>query len=404
MIAGGGLVGLSLAIAVSQAMGSGFLVRLCDPGLARARAQGDLRASAISAGGRRFLNALGVWEELAQDAMPITDMAITDSRLEEPVRPVFLTFAGEVAAGQPFAHMVENTRLLAALESAARNAGVVLSASAVTGYRADADGIDVRIGSETVGAQLLVAADGGRSQLRQRAGIPFFGWNYRQSAIVVTVEHERDHGGRAEEHFLPSGPFATLPLRAPDGRGCRSSIVWTETPEMAERLCALDRVAFDRALEKRFGLRLGQVKALCDPVRYPLALGLARRFFAPRLALLGDAAHIIHPIAGQGLNLGLKDAAALAECIIDTARLGLDPGAGDVLRRYDRMRRLDTAAMAAATDVLNRLFSNDIGPLRALRTLGLGMVERFPGLKRTFIREAAGIMGAPPRLMGVEHD
>jgi 2-octaprenyl-6-methoxyphenol hydroxylase len=240
----------------------------------------------------------------------------------------------------------------------------------------------------------LVGADGARSVVRDKAGIAFHGWDYGQSAIVTTVGHERDHEGRAEEHFLPAGPFAILPLT-----GRRSSIVWTEATKEAERLVALPDAEFHAELEKRFGLKLGDIEVIGPRRAFPLGLHTARSFIADRVALVGDAAHVIHPIAGQGLNMGLRDAAALAEVIADAARLGLDPGNADVLERYQRWRRFDTMAMGIATDSLNRLFSNESDMLRALRDLGLGLVERMPPLKRFFIREAAGFTGDIPKLL-----
>ena len=242
-------------------------------------------------------------------------------------------------------------------------------------------------------ARLLVAADGARSKLRERAGIATHGWDYGQSAIVTTVAHERDHGGRAEEHFLPAGPFAILPLT-----GRRSSIVWTET-DAAERIIALPDDEFHAELEKRFGLHLGDIAVVGPRRAFPLGLQVARTFIGERLALIGDAAHVIHPIAGQGLNMGLRDVAALAEAIVDAARLGLDPGGPDVLERYQRWRRFDTMTMGVATDGLNRLFSNRSDVLRLVRDVGLGLVERIPALKRVFIREAAGFTGEVPKLL-----
>jgi 2-octaprenyl-6-methoxyphenol hydroxylase len=247
---------------------------------------------------------------------------------------------------------------------------------------------------EKISARLLVGADGARSRVRAQAGIATHGWNYGQSGIVTTVAHERDHGGRAEEHFLPAGPFAILPLK-----GKRSSIVWTEGEREAERLVALPDAAFHAELERRFGLHLGDIE-LAGPRRaIPLGLFTARSFIAERLALVGDAAHVIHPIAGQGLNMGLRDVAALAEVIADAARLGLDPGSADVLDRYQRWRRFDTMTMGVATDALNRLFSNRSDVLRFVRDVGLGLVERLPALKRVFIREAAGFTGELPKLL-----
>jgi 2-octaprenyl-6-methoxyphenol hydroxylase len=230
--------------------------------------------------------------------------------------------------------------------------------------------------------------------LRERAGIVTHGWDYDQSGIVVTVGHERDHQGRAEEHFLPAGPFAILPLK-----GKRSSLVWTESRREAARIVDLPADDFKRELETRFGLHLGELQPLDKPRAFPLGYFVARSFIAERLALVGDAAHVIHPIAGQGLNMGLKDAAALAEVIVDAARLGLDPGQADVLERYQRWRRFDTVAMGVATNSLNMLFSNNSTLLRSMRDIGLGLVDRLPPLKSAFIRQAAGLSGEVPRLL-----
>src|SRR5829696_2246433 len=382
-IAGGGIAGLSLALALKQALGSALAVAVYDPALARDPA-GDRRAYAIAAGARRMLAALGVWRAIEGGAQPILDMVITDSRVADPVRPVFLTFDGEVEPGEPFAHMVESGALAAALIEACRAAAVDLHPAAAGG---------------SARAHLLVAADGARSRLREEAGIGWVGWSYPQSAIVATIAHERDHEGRAVEHFLPAGPFAILPLAPGGPLGHRSSIVWTEDAGSVPHLLGLDPEDQRDEIERRFGLRLGRIALETRPQAHPLAFGIARRFAAPRLALLGDAAHVIHPIAGQGLNLGLKDAAALAEAIADAVRLGLDPGGDAVLATYERARRFDTFAMGVVTDGLNRLFSNDLLPVRLLRDLGLGLVDRMPALKRFFIREAAGLSGEGPRLM-----
>jgi 2-octaprenyl-6-methoxyphenol hydroxylase len=393
VIAGGGIAGLALATALKQTGGAALSVALHDPALSASNAGG--RAYAVAAGARRMLATLGVWPAVEAHAQALTAMDITDSSLAEPVRPLFLSFAGEATPGEPFAHMVEGGPLQAALAAAARKAGVRLAPNGIDRFAADTDRIAVTTSAgETIQARLLVAADGARSRLRQQAGISFYGWRYDQSAITGTIRHERPHGGRAVEHFLPAGPFALLPLT-----GDRSSIVWTEHAADAERMAARDADTLAMMIETRFGLELGAI-ALEGPVKvFPLALGLARRFVGPRLALLGDAAHVIHPIAGQGLNLGLKDAAALAEAIMDHMRLGLDPGAPEPLAAYERARRFDTAQMAVTTDVLNRLFSNDLGPLRILRTTGLGLVDRLPRLKEYFIGQAAGVGASMPRLM-----
>jgi 2-octaprenyl-6-methoxyphenol hydroxylase len=395
LIGGGGVAGLALAVALRQGLGDGFSVAVADPALDRAPS--DPRASAIVAAAQRLFAAIGVWDAVAGEAQPILDMVVADSRLTDAVRPVFLTFDGDAEPGQPFAHMVENGPLHAALLGRARATGVVLRPAAIAESAPSQSGGDVRIaltGGERVRARLLVAADGAHSGIRARAGIPIRGWNYGQSAIVTTVAHERDHGGRAEEHFLPAGPFAILPLKH-----CRSSIVWTEDAAEAGRILALPDGDFHDELERRFGLHLGDIKVVGARRAYPIGLWIARTFIGSRLALVGDAAHVIHPIAGQGLNMGLKDVAALAETVVDAARLGLDPGAGAVLERYQRWRRFDTVTMGVATDTLNRLFSNRSDVLRLVRDVGLGLVDRMPPLKQIFIREAAGLLGEVPKLL-----
>ena len=452
LIAGGGFAGLTLAIALRQGLGPSFAVAVADPALGRSHAE-DERASAIVAAARRLFETIGVWAELSDQAQPIFDMVVTDSRLGDAVRPTFLTFEGEIEPGEPFAHMVENRHLVDALAAKAREVGVELRTTAVSRFfyppleaqgreptgparssrpddklreRGGVNGvqeitpprppdggrpspsrggwnlpdhlsqyIDAELADGVrLSTRLLVAADGARSRIRDAAGIATRGWSYGQSAIVVNVAHERDHHGRAEEHFLPAGPFAILPLK-----GARSSIVWTETTAEAERIMALPDDAFHAELEQRFKLHLGDIKVIGARRIHPLGFFVAASFIADRIALIGDAAHVIHPIAGQGLNMGLKDVAALAEVIVDAARLGLDPGAADVLQRYQRWRRFDTMAMGLATDGLNRLFSNRSDVLRLTRDIGLGLVDRLPGLKRLFIREAAGLVGEVPKLL-----
>ncbi len=398
LIAGGGFAGLTLAIALRQSLGPSFPVTVADPALGRSHAN-DERASAIVAAARRLFQTIGVWDAVAGDAQPILDMVVTDSRLGDAMRPVFLTFAGEVEPGEPFAHMIENRQLIDVLTAKARELGVTLTASAVShldtkGERAIATLSD----GSLYGAHVVAAADGARSSIRDNAGIATHGWSYEQSAIVTTVVHERDHHGRAIEHFLPAGPFATLPLKR-NHLGHRSSLVWTETTPEAERIVALPDEEFHGELEQRFKLHLGDIAAPGARQTHPLGYFVARSFIADRIALVGDAAHVIHPIAGQGLNMGLKDVAALAEVIVDAARLGLDPGAATVLERYQRWRRFDTVAMGIATDGLNRLFSNRSDLVRAARDIGLGLVDRVPNIKRLFMREAAGLVGDVPKLL-----
>jgi len=396
LIGGAGFAGLALAIALRQGLAPSFSVTVADPALGGPAKDG--RASAIVAAARRLFETIGVWQEV--EAQPILDMVVTDSRLADVVRPAFLSFDGDVEPGEPFAHMIENGPLLAALAAKAKAEGVALRPAAVTEIEFATDRTQVRLSNgEALAARLLVAADGARSAIRERAGIASHGWSYGQSAIVTTVAHERDHHGRAEEHFLPAGPFAILPLTRDVAVGHRSSIVWTEEAQAAARIVALPEAEFHAELERRFGLHLGEIAAVGPRRVLPLGLSVARAFIADRLALVGDAAHVIHPIAGQGLNMGLKDVAALAEVIVDAVRLGLDPGSLAVLERYQRWRRFDTMAMGIATDGLNRLFSNQSDVLRLVRDVGLGLVDRLPVLKRLFIREAAGLVGEVPKLL-----
>jgi 2-octaprenyl-6-methoxyphenol hydroxylase len=394
VICGGAFAGLALAVALRQGLGADITIIVADPALST-RPSRDPRATAIVAACRRLFETLGAWDAVADKAQPILDMVVTDSKLEDATRPVFLTFAGDVEPGEPFAHMVENRHLIDALVARAEAENIDLRPTAVTTYDSRADGIDVTLADGSIiEASLLVAADGARSRLRERAGIATHGWDYNQSGIVVTVGHERDHGGRAEEHFLPAGPFAILPLS-----GKRSSLVWTEKRAEATRIIGLSGEEFHGELEQRFGLHLGEIKALDKPRAFPLSYFVARSFIAERMALVGDAAHVIHPIAGQGLNMGLKDVAALAEVVVDAARLGFDLGQSDVLERYQRWRRFDTMAMGLATNSLNLLFSNQSTLLRTVRDIGLGLVDRAPPLKSLFIRQAAGLAGEVPRLL-----
>jgi 2-octaprenyl-6-methoxyphenol hydroxylase len=394
VVAGAGAAGLALAAALAQALKPGFSVVVCDPALGHEPPVDD-RVSAIAAGARRLLTALGAWERLTRPVQPILEMEITDSRLEDAVRPSFLSFNSKSEDGEPLAHMVENRDVLVALRAVAREAGVRFEPAAVERYEARIEHVDVEVTSaKRIRAQLLAAADGPSSKLRELAGIKTVKWSYGQSGIVATIGHEREHGGRAVQHFFAGGPFAILPLA-----GRRSSIVWTEPTAEAERLVALPEKEFHAELERRFGLKLGEIKVLSPPRAHPLGFSVARGYVVDRLALLGDAAHLIHPIAGQGLNLGLRDAAALAECVAEAARLGLDVGGVEVLERYERWRRFDTAAMGFTTDALNRLFSNQSDALKFVRDVGLGIVERAPRVKEFLAAEAAGGTGKVPKLL-----
>lgn len=399
LVAGAGYVGLAAAVSLKQARPS-LAVAVVDAAPAGVWRK-DGRASAIAAAACRMLDQLGVWNEIAPEAQAITDMIVTDSRTSDPVRPVFLTFDGEVAPGEPFAHMVANKDLNGALRRRAEQLGIgIIEGVAVSAFDINGAGITVHLADgATLKARLLVAADGLNSKLRDMAGIKTVKWEYGQSGIVCTVAHERPHNGRAEEHFLPAGPFATLPLKPGKDGTNRSSIVWVERSQDADKLVSGDTLVLEYELEQRFGLKLGEIHIADKPRAWPLGLIIARAFVAPRIALAGDAAHGIHPIAGQGLNLGFKDVAALAEVVVEADRLGQDIGALDVLERYQQWRRFDTVQMGITTDVLNRLFSNDFGPLRTLRDIGLGLVQRMPRLKGFFIRQASGLSGDTPKLL-----
>jgi 2-octaprenyl-6-methoxyphenol hydroxylase len=271
----------------------------------------------------------------------------------------------------------------------------VIAPAAVGRVDVDADRVMAQLSNgDEVTAALGVAADGRESPLREQMGLRVIAWSYPQIGIVATVAHERSHNGTAYEHFLPSGPFAILPMT-----GNRSSLVWTEREDLAPEILKLPPDAFEAEVARRFGAHLGAIQVEGPRWSYPLKFHLARGYVAPRFALAGDAAHGIHPIAGQGLNLGLKDAAALAECVLDAARLGLDAGHGEALRRYERWRRFDAFTLAAATDGLNRLFSNDVAPLRVVRDLGMGLVDSIGPLRRFFMRHAGGDIGKLPRLL-----
>jgi 2-octaprenyl-6-methoxyphenol hydroxylase len=396
LIGGGGAAGLSLALALTQALGPAIQVTICDPALAQPRS--DERAYAISPSVARMLDRLGIWPRLAADAQPVTRMTITDSRLDDVPRPAYLGFGDGVA---PLAYMVQADRLAVALLDLCREAGIGLDAQAITGFQAAATGL-VATGQDggLMPASLLVAADGARSRLRDEAGIAWLGRSYGQTGIVATVAHRHPHGGRAIQHFLPSGPFAILPLvPGRDPERARSSLVWTERSDAVPALLQLGPEQLVREIERRTGPEIGAVTLESGLHTWPLAIGQARRAVAGRFALLGDAAHQVHPLAGHGLNLALGDVAALAERIVDAVRLGLDPGAAPVLDAYERDRRAATLAMAASTDLLNRLFSNDNVPIRAIRDLGLGLVDRAAPLKRLFIGEATGGTGSAPRLL-----
>ncbi|MEM8811529.1 MAG: ubiquinone biosynthesis hydroxylase [Pseudomonadota bacterium] len=399
LIAGAGYVGLSLAVALKQS-DPDLTVIVADPrheSVPDKTADSDARASAVAASARRLLEVVGVFDALKPHAQPILDMVVTDSRTGDAVRPVFLSFDGEVAPGEAFAHMVPNAELVRALHARAVELGVIFEMPCrISGFATKKSGmhVDRADNGSSFHVGLLVAADGVRSSLRTLSGIRTVSWKYRQKAIVTTLAHTEPHNGRAEEHFLPAGPLALLPLT-----GNRSSLVWTEEPHRADQLVKEDETLFLMDLESRTGFHLGEFSLAGPRQAYPLGLMLVREFVGPRFALIGDAAHGIHPIAGQGLNMGFRDVAALAETIVETRRLGLDVGSPDCLARYQQWRRFDTWQMGAVTDGLNRLFSNDNPLVRGVRDFGLGLVDRMPAMKTAFMKEAAGITGEPPKLM-----
>ncbi|MFN3825151.1 MAG: UbiH/UbiF/VisC/COQ6 family ubiquinone biosynthesis hydroxylase [Pseudorhodobacter sp.] len=395
LIVGGGLNGPALALALAKA---GFSVTVVDarPAPARAEAGFDGRAYALAQASKRLLAAIGVWPALAPLAQPILQIKASDGRAGEGAAPFFLHFdAAEIEEG-PMGFMVEDRHLYAAFLEAMAAAGVrLISSERVVAQEVNATGVQVSLASGgTVAARLLVGCDGRSSGTASRAGIGRTGWGYGQTAMVTAVEHEHPHEGIAHQFFMPEGPLAILPLR-----GNRSSIVWSDREDRAAAIQSLSDAEYLEALRPRFGDFLGQIALAGDRFTYPLSLTLANRFVAPRLALVGDAAHGVHPIAGQGLNLGLRDVAALAEVLCDAARRGEDIAAMDVLERYERWRRFDTTVMAMGMDTVNRLFSNDNPLLRLGRDLGLGAVSALPGLRRRFMRQAAGLEGDLPRLL-----
>lgn len=391
LIVGGGMVGLTLANAVASA---GLSVTVVDREAPAAALdfKADGRVSAIAAGSVRLLRALDVWQRAETDAQPILDIRVSDGDA-----PWFLHYDHSALGDEPLGHIVENRVLRTALHERTAAQGRIdhRAPASILRIERGADGVRATLGDGAeISARLLIAADGRNSAVREDAGIRVVRRPYKQTAIVCTIAHERPHNGVAQERFLTAGPFAILPMT-----GNRSSLVWTERADLAPAMLALDDDAFLEEVAWRFTDYLGALSLAGPRWSYPLELSWAVRTVDRRLALVGDAAHGIHPIAGQGLNLGLRDVAALAEVLVDAHRLGLDIGSSTVLARYQRWRRVDIASMSVITDALNYLFANDITPIKVARGLGLAAVNQIPSLKRTFMRHAMGLVGDLPRLV-----
>ncbi|WP_298859380.1 FAD-dependent monooxygenase [uncultured Sulfitobacter sp.] len=395
-IVGGGLNGPALALALAA---SGLKVTVIDalPTGASTQDGFDGRSYALALTSVRMLEGIGLWEAIADDAQPMLEIKVTDGRAGEGPSPFFMHFDHAEIEEGPMGHMVQDRHLRRALVEAvaASEAVQMMYDERVIAQDVDATGITLTLASgKTLRARLCVGADGRSSETAQRAGIKRTGWAYGQTALVCAVAHELPHDGIAHQFFMPPGPLAILPLT-----GNRSSIVWSETAENAARVHALSDAEYLDVLRPRFGDFLGEIALAGARYTYPLSLSLAHEMIAQRVALVGDSAHGVHPIAGQGLNAGFRDIAALCEVIVDAQRRGEDFGAGAALARYQEWRRFDNAALALATDSFNRLFSNDNTLIRIARDIGMGIVSALPTLRRGFIREAAGLNGDLPRLM-----
>ncbi|GAA5080135.1 FAD-dependent monooxygenase [Roseibacterium beibuensis] len=396
LIVGGGLNGPALALSLATAGISSAVIDAL-PEDTRESDTFDGRSYALALASVRMLSALGLWDGLEDHAQPILEIKASDGRPGEGPAPFFLHFDHAEIEEGPMGHMIEDRYLRRALLGAmdANPQITHMPGSMVTAQEVDTTGARLTLADgRALSGQIIVGADGRRSGTAERAGIKRTGWDYGQTALVCAIGHELPHNGIAHQFFMPAGPLAILPLP-----GNRCSIVWSETHARAAEIQALDDAAYLDVLRPRFGDFLGQIHLAGKRFTYPLNLTIANAFVAERLALIGDAAHGVHPIAGQGLNLGLRDVGALAEVLADAKRRGEDFARLDVLERYQSWRRFDTAAMAVATDAFNKLFSNDNPILRVARDIGMGAVQSMPGLRRRFIREAAGLTGDVPRLL-----
>ncbi|WP_298259772.1 UbiH/UbiF/VisC/COQ6 family ubiquinone biosynthesis hydroxylase [uncultured Litoreibacter sp.] len=395
-IVGGGLNGCALAIALA---GGGFSVTLIDSLAVDALTDDrfDGRSYALALASKRLLDAINVWGDIAQNTQPMLEIKVTDGRAGEGPSPFWMHFDHAEIEEGPMGFMVEDRHLRRAFLSAitANDRITHIAPDTVVAQSVDLSGASVTLASgKSVRSRLIIGSDGRRSGVAQRAGISRSFKDYGQTAVVAAIGHELPHNGIAHQFFMPAGPLAILPLT-----GNRSSIVWAETHARAAELSGMGDAEFIDALRPAFGDFLGNIHLAGARFSYPLNLTLADHLVDQRLALVGDAAHGVHPIAGQGLNLGLRDVGALAQVLVDARRRGEDIGTDAVLARYAEWRRFDTATLAMATNSFNGLFSNDNPVLRAGRDIGMGVVNAFPALRRNFIREAAGLTGDLPRLM-----
>lgn len=396
IIVGGGLNGLALALAAASA---GFSVTIIDalPRAVRSLREFDGRSYALALTSKRLLQGIGVWGAVADHAQPMLEIKVTDGRAGEGAAPWMMHFDHAEIEEGPMGFLVEDRHLRAAFLAAMDGSNLItqIDSARVVAQEIMPDGVTVTLDSgDIVSGRLLIGSDGRGSGTAKRAGINRVGWGYDQTAVVCAVAHDKPHGGIAHQFFMPNGPLAILPLT-----GNRSSIVWSETTDRAAQLMTLDDDQFLDALRPAFGSFLGQISLEGARFSYPLGLTLAQSFIADRVALIGDAAHGVHPIAGQGLNAGLRDVAALAQVLSEAHARGEDIGAAQPLARYQTWRRFDTTTLALATDTFNRLFSNNNPLLRAARDIGMAAINATPTLRRGFIREAAGLTGDLPKLM-----
>ena len=395
-IVGGGLNGPALALAAAQ-VGLRVIVLDATSHKPRKNAKFDGRAYALALASKRLLAAVGVWENVAQDAEPMLNIRVSDGHAGVGASPFFMDFDHAELEEGPMGYMVEDRHLRYALQAAMQTSPLIeyRLATRVTGQSTGPEGVTLSLANnQKITTRLLVGADGRQSGTAARAGITYTGWQYGQTALVCAVEHDRPHGGVAHQFFMPAGPMAVLPLSAR-----RSTVVWSEKTDSATVIKTLDDAAFLDVLRPRFGDFLGDIALTGGRFSYPLGMMIAKSYIAPNVALIGDAAHGVHPIAGQGLNAGLRDVAALIQVLSEAKQRGEDFASQPVLARYQLWRRFDATALAVTTDGFNRLFSNNNPILRLGRDLGMGMINAMPKVRRSILREAAGLTGDLPDLM-----